>query len=229
MSRKWKTKDDRWRVILDDNKEFSYSEKRYGKYAEMMADYSLKYGKKLNNWFEHLDNGKTIIYVPYKGGNSIEKCYIDTEDYDLIKDYHWSAYKTKNELYAECHKDGHRTYMHRLIMNTPLDLIVDHKNGNGLNNCKENLKNVTIAQNTSNRIHAQNNNTFNINGLKYTNNKQDIQATWVDGNGKRRTKTFRIEKYGGLNETLKIAKEYRDSKMNESSNYIKNEGSFHNE
>ncbi len=40
--------------------------------------------------------------------------------------------------------------MHRLIMNTPPDLVCDHINHNGLDNRKANLRNCTIKQNNAN-------------------------------------------------------------------------------
>ena len=46
--------------------------------------------------------------------------------------------------------------MHRLIMKTPDDLQVDHKNGNGLDNQRENLRNVTPTVNQWNRRKARN-------------------------------------------------------------------------
>ncbi|MCX5633122.1 MAG: AP2 domain-containing protein, partial [Phycisphaerae bacterium] len=42
-------------------------------------------------------------------------------------------------------------YMHRQIMNAPKGKIVDHKDGNGLNNTKQNLRLATCSQNNCNR------------------------------------------------------------------------------
>ena len=227
--------DNSYKVILKDGTQFSYSLNKYGKYAEKMAKYSDDKEIKIFNWFEEKDD-YYIIYIKNTSCKDINsedfilECYIDKDDFNIIKNYYWGAYKVKNEFYAQTFKNRNdRIYMHRLIMKPDKDLCVDHINGNGLNNRKSNLKIVTKSQNSSKRIHAQNNNTFGINGLKYINDKKDIQVTWIDADGKRKSKSFRISKYGGLNETLKIAKEYRESKLSESSNYIKNEGSFHNE
>lgn len=47
--------------------------------------------------------------------------------------------------------------MHREIMKCPKNLEVDHINGNGLDNRKENLRLVNTLQNTSNHTKQKNN------------------------------------------------------------------------
>jgi len=41
--------------------------------------------------------------------------------------------------------------MHRVILNTPDDMEGKHKDNNGLNNCRYNLRNATPRQNQCNR------------------------------------------------------------------------------
>jgi len=63
----------------------------------------------------------------------------------------------KNTSYAvrkECREDGSKTtiLMHAVIMNElPLGYERDHKDGNGLNNQKDNLRFLTHRQNMQNR------------------------------------------------------------------------------
>ena len=78
---------------------------------------------------------------------------IDDEDFELIYQYKWHTYKDHgyNRYYA-CSKIGTKyTYMHRFIMGAEKGQFVDHKDGNGLNNQKENLRICTGAQNMANR------------------------------------------------------------------------------
>jgi hypothetical protein len=80
---------------------------------------------------------------------------VDDEDYDYLMQWKWHFYKGTHSHYAVCslpRKNGKRTgfRMHRLIMNTPPDLVVDHIDHNGLNNQKSNLRNCTKCQNQAN-------------------------------------------------------------------------------
>jgi len=81
---------------------------------------------------------------------------IDDEDYEYLKDFHWIIQKKRNNYYVfawSSRKFGKRyqIHMHRLIMNTPVNMQVDHKDHNGLNNQKSNLRNCTHADNQHNR------------------------------------------------------------------------------
>jgi hypothetical protein len=80
---------------------------------------------------------------------------VDDEDFERLNTHRWYASITYNRVYAsrDTKKDGVRIRekMHRIIMNAPSELEVDHINGNGLDNRKENLRLVTHRQNHQNR------------------------------------------------------------------------------
>jgi hypothetical protein len=74
---------------------------------------------------------------------------IDSDDVDLIFNKSWYAVESKGNFYA---KTGKNTRMHRIILGVKdTNLIVDHINGNGLDNRKENLRIVDVATNVANR------------------------------------------------------------------------------
>lgn len=74
-------------------------------------------------------------------------CLIDDVDYPKIKAFKWSFQKG----YAKASFEGGSVAMHRLIMDAKKGQIVDHKNGNGLDNRRStNLRFVTAAGNCHN-------------------------------------------------------------------------------
>lgn len=86
-----------------------------------------------------LTHGKTALF--------------DVEDYQKIKaNGPWRCYKNGNRFYAAGRDWKMET--HRLIMGFPKypEFVVDHKNGDGLDNRRKNLRIVTQAENRKNTI-----------------------------------------------------------------------------
>ncbi|MEN6335263.1 MAG: AP2 domain-containing protein [Phycisphaerales bacterium] len=80
---------------------------------------------------------------------------VDPEDYVWLSQFRWCCKANRDTCYAIRHIQEHgrtkRIHMHRQIMNTPNEMICDHKNHNGLDNRRLNLRNCTIEQNNANR------------------------------------------------------------------------------
>lgn len=75
---------------------------------------------------------------------------VDDLDYIWLKKIKWHAKKNKNRFYAV---NGYpRIYMHRLILGLSSDdeRMPDHKDRNGLNNQRSNLRIATRTQNLQN-------------------------------------------------------------------------------
>ena len=81
---------------------------------------------------------------------------VDDEDFKRINQYNWVLDRRKRILYAtrknQKNKVITKIYLHRFIMNAQKDQMIDHKDGNGLNNQKKNLRFCTQSQNCKNRI-----------------------------------------------------------------------------
>lgn len=81
---------------------------------------------------------------------------VDTEDYPLLSKYRWFALPRGRTYYAYGHVGRESgkvisAFVHRLILNAPVGIQVDHINGDGLDNRRANLRLCTIAGNQHNR------------------------------------------------------------------------------
>jgi hypothetical protein len=77
---------------------------------------------------------------------------VDQEDYEKLNKYKWYAKRCINRFYAHKRNEaGVNVSMHREIMKPIKGYCVDHKDGDGLNNKRDNLRIVTIAENNYNK------------------------------------------------------------------------------
>lgn len=77
---------------------------------------------------------------------------VDDYDFEWLNQWKWYARENGNTFYAQRRKGNGTEKMHRLILGlVTKDQIADHKDGNGLNNQRTNLRAVTLSQNASNR------------------------------------------------------------------------------
>ena len=78
-------------------------------------------------------------------------CLVDDEDYEFYNQWKWQAIKSRDTYYARRstgYKPRKTLMMHRCILGLINPKIqVDHKDFNGLNNQKSNIRTCTHAQN----------------------------------------------------------------------------------
>ena len=90
--------------------------------------------------------GSKLNYIPLKQGRFV---IVDSADYEKLIKHNWTA--TIVTVYAVRIEKGKTIYMHNEIMQPQAGLIIDHKDHNGLNNSRVNLRLATRSQNSCNR------------------------------------------------------------------------------
>lgn len=100
------------------------------------------------------------------GGKIKDYATVDENDYDSLSVFRWFK---NSRGYAVCAggRKNHKFYMHRVIVSPAEGLVVDHINGDKLDNRRSNLRAVTQNLNCQNRTNLQNNNTSGVTGVGY--------------------------------------------------------------
>lgn len=122
---------------------------------------------------------------------------VDAEDYERVAYRHWSLTVTPGgNMYAHTNTYDGTIGMHRFIMDCtdPL-LVVDHRDGRGLNNRRSNLRVATYEENAINKC-AGGRSKSGIPGVKWDERWRTWEV-WIRVNGERR--------YIGANKSLEVA------------------------
>lgn len=124
---------------------------------------------------------------------------IDAIDHEKISRFKWCAQRqAKGGFYAIAYeqtpelgriKDGSRTRparrrisMHRLILDAPTSLQVDHVNGNGIDNRRKNIRLATSKENAANRRKSGGKSSSRFKGVTWHKHDKKWQATiQIDG------------------------------------------------
>src|SRR5215469_14489384 len=90
-----------------------------------------------------LRRGTPVIFLERRGGTVLE-CLVSRKDFDRVRRHHWYANKNgKRTFYAAAWIDGEQVHMHKYLC--PNWTQVNHENGDGLDNRRENLRGVGRA------------------------------------------------------------------------------------
>jgi len=106
---------------------------------------------------------------------------VDQKDYYWLNSFKWMIYGRGDNLYAIRNKlvapnETRPEYMHRLIMNHPKGLLVDHQNCDSLDNRRQNLRLATRSQNMHNR-RKKKKCTSKYHGVWFSNGKYQTEIT----------------------------------------------------
>jgi hypothetical protein len=75
---------------------------------------------------------------------------VDAEDVEFLGQFNWHWNPCRRVIGYAVLSGGQGT-MHRILMNNPEDMCIDHINGNSLDNRKSNLRIVTNRENSQNK------------------------------------------------------------------------------
>lgn len=107
---------------------------------------------------------------------------VDDADYDVLAAQRWFALKAKYTFYAVRNKSikgGQKRgtiYMHRLLTNAPEDATVDHRNGNGLDNQRTNIRVGNQELNNANRQRVAAESGYR--GVRISNKGRGFRLRW---------------------------------------------------
>ena len=102
-------------------------------------------------------------------------------DYERLNKYKWTASQVGVTWYARRQSRGKTIFMHREIMHAPDGMVVDHIDGNGLNDHPRNLRLCTHRQNAYNSRSASG--TSKYKGVTYDKTTGKWRAS-INHNGK---------------------------------------------
>jgi hypothetical protein len=119
-----------------------------------------------------------------------KRTVVDDEDYEALKRRRWhymppSKASPGGSGYAVCSYRGSTLYMHQLLtLLPPRQLEVDHINGDGLDNRRENLRVVSHQKNLRNRHRVSTNNkTSGVDGVCFDRSAGSWRA-YIDRGGR---------------------------------------------
>jgi len=127
--------------------------------------------------YRRLRYGYPFRKIPLTQG---EFAIVDPEDYPHLAKYRWHLAKSPSGSYAaRWHHPKHskqrkKIWMHRQVISVPRGMVCDHKNRNGLDNRRANLRPATISQNLSNRAKRRTKTRSKYKGLEW----DRIQRKW---------------------------------------------------
>ena len=138
---------------------------------------SNKENKKKYNTF-HINYRTGVVTGKTEDGKEF---YSDVSDIKIVEEYYWNI-NDKGYVYTMDRKTHKKILMHRLIMNSPTDMVIDHIDHNKINNCKSNLRICSQKDNSRNLLISKNN-TSGITGVIWNNENNKWRAR-ITVNGK---------------------------------------------
>ena len=111
--------------------------------------------------------------------------FVDAADYEKISLRTWACFINGRRFYAGTTIEGRRVMMHHLIMGKFPNLTIDHRNRNGLDNRRSNLRIATYTQNAQNSTKAIRNTKSKYKGVAFAKGSIKKWRSEIRVNGKK--------------------------------------------
>jgi hypothetical protein len=111
--------------------------------------YRKRKSHEIHKKYNRININENVIYIYFF--NSNKHTIIDSEDYNKVRNYCWyldsHGYARSRDFYKGTKR---LVALHRVILDVPDYLYVDHVDGNTLNNTKGNIRVYSMAENNRN-------------------------------------------------------------------------------
>ncbi len=99
------------------------------------------YNQNTKNDYEEVDDDTVAVILRDNNGIKKARTLIDKDDLERVINsrFTWCYYKYNNAPYAVANTTEGRVYLHKFIMNTEKDIVMDHEKHDTLNNKKAEL------------------------------------------------------------------------------------------
>lgn len=128
-----------------------------------------------------------MIELPISNGRYVT--LIDDEDEAWVTQWKWHGHPTNRTVYVQRSYPKPTLLLHRALLDAPRHLQVDHRDTNGLNNQRSNLRLATSGQNAANRRFKPG--ASGVRGVIFHQRSQRWRATILGGAQKRTVGAFR--------------------------------------
>jgi len=122
--------------------------------------------------------------------------FFDESDLEAVSARTWKSIRTSTAMYAisSDNRDDGQVVMHKVLMGAaPEGMVIDHIDGNGLNNQRSNLRFATLSQNQWNRRKRSSGFTSPFKGVWYNSRRDRFIAQIVQFGKQLRLGSFKSE------------------------------------
>jgi len=135
-----------------------------------------------------------IIPLFNKNKDNIYNTIVDADKFEELSKYNWCYTFTGRNSYVVTYVENEHITMHSYLLGKKSNMVIDHINGDSLDNRIENLRFVSYSLNNQNKI-KRDGTTSKYIGVSLKSGTNDV---WVSANSNKLLGYFKDEKYAAL-------------------------------